>query len=145
MDKMGSYDDGIHSNKGIPSTYSNYQNHHQDDRFLTPRPRNGCSIEIIALQHSILQWLARSFTHHQYPYEGVTLHDQSVDNAVWSFHDWARRIESNFESSFLVKSSSNGDVYYKDTFIPKSKQMGDKPHSVKTYQCDQLRPNYVCI
>lgn len=143
MDKMGSYDDSIHSNRGIPSTYSNDQNHDDDDRFLTSRPRNGCNIEIIALQYSILQWLDKSFTHHQYPYEGVTLHDQVVDNAVWSFHEWAQRIESNFESSFLIKSNSNEDVYYRDTFIPKSEQMNDKPHPVKTYQCDQLRPNYV--
>ena len=81
MDKMGS----AASNKGVPAT-----------------PRDGAPIELVALQYSVLTFLANLNEQGKFAAAGVR---QS------SFKDWAQKIKEHFELMFFI------DPYSKDRLV----------------------------
>ena len=122
MDKMGSYDDGTHSNRGHPATYA----------FIVSfkcRPRDGSAVELVALQFSILSWLQTLHEQGLYHYDGIKVTVEKK-REKWTFKEWCRKIQEAFEPSFFLET--NQDVYYKDTY-----------HSEEIPADSQLRPNYV--
>lgn len=117
MDKMGSYDDGKHSNAGKPATCL-------FPSTLNNRPRDGSAIELVALQYSVLCWVDRLHGKGCYRWEGVYRKDQSQ----WRFHDWASTIREHFESCFYLEEKR----VYKDTY-----------HESMDSEDLQIRPNFV--
>ena len=122
MDKMGSYDDGIHSNRGHPATYGFIVS-------LNCRPRDGSAVELVALQFSTLSWLQTLHEQGHYRYDGIEVIVEKK-REKWTFKEWCRKIQEAFEPSFFLKTPQ--DVYYKDTYHPE-----EIPSD------SELRPNYV--
>lgn len=77
MDKNGS----APGNKGRPAT-----------------PRDGSAIELVGLQRSVVAWLGKMHAASDYPYEGVTKHE----NEMITFKKWAELIDDNFEKYFFI-------------------------------------------
>lgn len=85
MDKMGSSDKaGI---RGKPAT-----------------PRDGSAIELIGLSKSVVSWLAELNTKGLYAYDGVERTQKNGNKIKWTFHEWAEKIQNNFEKYFWVNT-----------------------------------------
>ncbi len=100
MDKLGSSDKA--GNKGIPAT-----------------PRDGSAVELIGLSRCVLDWLKKVNESSHYPYDGVVLDQES--NIKYTWIEWAKRIDENFEKHFWIDENSkesnhiNKRNIYKDT------------------------------
>lgn len=115
MDKMGESEKaGI---KGKPAT-----------------PRDGSAVELIGLCKSTVSWLYRACNARKYPYDGVFLKGQQTKKFSW--YEWEKKIQCNFEKSFYVSEYDQNPLVhkhgiYKDTF------------GATAPWCDyQLRPNF---
>ena len=153
MDKMGSYEDETHSNRGIPARYifltfgllisfkneisfvspflSPFDKH---EKRIIPSPRDGSAVELVALQYSVLQWIHKRVLQHQFPFNGVDIQIDKNTKTFWSFGYWCELIESHFHTAFIRNSSPSDPVYYKDLY-----------QSSNTETDNQLRPNYVFL
>lgn len=78
-------------NKGIPAT-----------------PRDGAPIELVAMQHSILTWLAGLSKRGVIKTSSAKISGKEV-----SFADWAAKIKINFEKCFWVPQTKEEDSKYK--------------------------------
>ena len=126
MDKMGSSD--WTKNRGKPAT-----------------PRDGAPIELVAMQYSILSWLAELHRTGKIPMDGVdftkngqTKHDR--------FEDWAAKMKSNFEKAFWIPTDSHQDHQHdiKSNLVNRRGIYKDVYGSTDQYTDYQLRPN-ICI
>jgi len=82
MDKMGSCD-GV--NKGTPAT-----------------PRDGAPIELVAMQYSILSWLASLSQSGVIKQKGVKVAGKDI-----LFSDWASKMKASFEKNFWVPETQD--------------------------------------
>ena len=114
MDKMGSYDDGMHSNQGIPAT-----------------PRDGADIEIVGLEAYFLQWLVLLCDQGYWKEQGILVNNENTQ-VFWSYHKWYELIKSSFERAFFIPATGSHGPYYCDC-VNKEMRVQDR----------QLRPNYV--
>jgi len=90
MDKMGSSDKA--GNRGVPAT-----------------PRDGSAVELVGLAYAVVKWMdAASKVANYFPHKGVKL----PDGSEWSWGDWAKLIQDNFESKFFIPETGT----YKDLF-----------------------------
>ena len=87
MDKMGS----SWQNKGVPAT-----------------PRDGAPIELVAMQYSILTWLADLHKDGKIPMGSVRVNKKGVDKDV-RFDEWAAKMKEHFERCFWVPESPSED------------------------------------
>ena len=85
MDKMGSYNDGSHSNKGIPAT-----------------PRDGADVEIVGLEAYALQWLAELCTSGEWKQQGILVEH---DNSVRDLKRRQRRLNQRTTAEFAEQSN----------------------------------------
>jgi len=92
MDKMGSSE--YAKNKGIPAT-----------------PRDGAPIELVAMQYSILSWLANLNENGRISESSVRIKRNGRDMDV-SFSDWAGKMKANFERCFWVPAERHEDNKY---------------------------------
>ncbi|XP_059049795.1 glycogen debranching enzyme [Achroia grisella] len=86
MDKMGSSETA--GNRGRPAT-----------------PRDGSAVEVVALAHSVLAWLAAQHRAGRYPHAGVSRRHRDGSLTAWSFAQWAERIRLNFERHYWVPAA----------------------------------------
>ena len=122
MDKMGSSD--ITGNRGVPAT-----------------PRDGAPIELVAMQYSILSWLAKLAKCGEINRSALKVHGKDV-----KFGDWAQKMATNFERCFWVPATKNEDKDYDvDTKLVNRRGIyKDVYGSSDRYTDYQLRCN-ICI
>jgi glycogen debranching enzyme len=89
MDKMGS--STITGNKGVPAT-----------------PRDGAPIELVAMQYSIVSWLASLHSAGKISQNGVQI-ERNGSQRIVEFSDWATRMKNSFERCFWVPSDKADD------------------------------------
>jgi len=92
MDKMGSSADA--GNKGKPAT-----------------PRDGAPIELVAMQFSILSWLATMHSEGKIKQSSVSINQHGRPREV-RFADWAKQMADNFERCFWVPQNKNDDRHH---------------------------------
>jgi len=85
MNKMGSSEKA--RNKGVAAT-----------------PRDGANVEIIGLLKSTLKFLAKLYETNIFSYEGVL-----VDNVIFTYKQWAKLIDDNFEKYFWIPEEVKGE------------------------------------
>ncbi|KAI4460468.1 glycogen debranching enzyme [Holotrichia oblita] len=85
MDKMGSSNKA--GNRGKPAT-----------------PRDGSAVEIVALSKCVVSWLHELNANGQYAYDGVERVGKNNVKTKWTFAQWAKRIQENFERYFWVNT-----------------------------------------
>lgn len=122
MDKMGSSTKAW--NKGIPAT-----------------PRDGSAVELVGLNRSILDWLIKMNEIGHYPYDGVILDDLhriSQNLKIYTWKEWAARIDKNFEKYFWIDYSST-----ESNLINKRDIYKDTLGSSLAWTDYQLRPNFL--
>ncbi|CAF3932255.1 unnamed protein product [Rotaria sordida] len=118
MDKMGSSDKAM--NKGHPAT-----------------PRDGSSIELVALSRATLSWIIRMNKQGYFPYHYIEIYSESNDKRKIYLTDWLNRIDENFENEFWIDESNSSEhvnrkQIYKDTI-----------NSTLIWTDFQLRPNFI--
>ena len=120
MDKMGSSHQG--RNAGIPAT-----------------PRDGAAIEIIGLLGSTIKWLDTLNSEDVYPFNGVTL----PDNSTLSFRQWHILLQQSFESHFWIPIEPDHDSEHilMSKYIHKRGIYKDTVGSTTGWTDYQLRPN----
>ncbi|CRK94139.1 CLUMA_CG007658, isoform A [Clunio marinus] len=115
MDKMGSSEKA--KTKGIPSS-----------------PRDGAAVELVGLQASVLRFLEKSS---DYPYKSVERKNPNSDvKIVWTFKEWAERIEKNFEKFFYVSENDTNPLVHKRTIYK------DTHGASRNFADFQLRCNF---
>lgn len=122
MDKMGSYDDGVHSNRGIPARQVMSVE-------MNNSPREGAPIEITTLVAKTVHWLDHLYKNGHYSFKGVHV-ENGMKKEYWSYQQWYRRIKTSFDMCYYKE---NG-IFYKDCY-----------NETEIPTDSQLRPNYVSI
>lgn len=89
MDKMGSSD--FAGNRGKPAT-----------------PRDGAPIELVAMQYSILSWLATMHSKGTITQSSVTIQRNGKKQEV-KFSEWAQKMQDNFEKHFWIPQNKSED------------------------------------
>merc|ERR1719272_885900 len=89
MDKMGS--SAAAGCKGVPAT-----------------PRDGAPIELVAMQYSILSWLADLHQAGKIKQQAVQIQRRGQE-MVGSFANWAAKMKDNFERCFWVPANKSLD------------------------------------
>jgi len=122
MDKMGSSESA--GNKGKPAT-----------------PRDGAPIELVAMQYSVLNWLAELNQKGSFKQSGVKYGEKEI-----KFKDWAAKIKNNFETCFWIPEDELEDVNYEVETASVNRRgiYKDVYGSEEIYHDYQLRPN-VCV
>ena len=124
MDKMGSSEKA--GNKGEPAT-----------------PRDGCAVEIIGLSRSVIGFLWEAYADGKYSYGGVERNNEDGTKTRWTFEEWARRIDSNFELHFWVNPIPDPLRESKSDLINRRGIYKDSYLASKPWADFQLRPNFV--
>ena len=126
MDKMGS--SAAAGCKGVPAT-----------------PRDGAPIELVAMQYSILSWLADLHQAGKIKQHTIKIQRRGQEMVV-SFANWAAKMKDNFERCFWVPANKNLDQDH--DIVPKMvNRRGiykDVYGSSDVFPDYQLRPN-ICI
>jgi glycogen debranching enzyme len=124
MDKMGSSEKA--GNKGEPAT-----------------PRDGCAVEIVGLSRSVIGFLWEAYADGKYPYGGVERNNEDGTKTRWTFEEWARRIDSNFEQHFWINPIPDPLREAKSELINRRGIYKDSYLASKAWADYQLRPNFV--
>lgn len=67
-------------------------------------PRDGSAVEIVGLSKSVISWLHELHANGQYAYDGVERVGKNNVKTKWTFAQWAKRIQDNFEKYFWVNT-----------------------------------------
>ena len=124
MDKMGS--SAKAGNKGEPAT-----------------PRDGSAVEIVGLARSVVGYLWESFTSGTYPYAGVERFNKDGTKTRWTYDEWARQIDRNFERHFWVHVEPDPTNEPHPELINRRGIYKDSYGASKPWADYQLRPNFV--
>ncbi|KAI9872989.1 MAG: hypothetical protein M1830_000959 [Pleopsidium flavum] len=121
MDKMGESEQA--GSKGVPGT-----------------PRDGAAIEITGLAYSTLVWVADLEIQGSYRYKGV----KTSEEREVTFHEWASKIEKNFERCYYVPPDPKEDAQYdlNTAIVNRRGIYKDLYKSGKEYEDYQLRANF---
>ena len=124
MDKMGS--SAKAGNKGEPAT-----------------PRDGSAVEIVGLSRSVVGYLWESFTAGTYPYAGVERINEDGTKTRWTYDEWARQIDRNFERHFWINAEPEPTAEPHPELINRRAIYKDSYMASKPWADYQLRPNFV--
>jgi len=124
MDKMGSSKKA--GNKGQPAT-----------------PRDGCAVEIVGLSRSVIGFLWEAYADGKYPYGGVERSNEDGTKTRWTFEEWARRIDNNFEQHFWINPIPDPLREPRSELINRRGIYKDSYLASKPWADFQLRPNFV--
>jgi len=124
MDKMGSSKKA--GNKGEPAT-----------------PRDGCAVEIVGLSRSVIGFLWEAYADGKFPYGGVERSNEDGTKTRWTFEEWARRIDNNFESHFWINPIPDPLREPRSEMINRRGIYKDSYLASKPWADFQLRPNFV--
>ncbi|KAK9694016.1 bifunctional 4-alpha-glucanotransferase/amylo-alpha-1,6-glucosidase [Basidiobolus ranarum] len=104
-------------------------------------PRDGATIEIIALLKSTLRWILNLSASGKYPHKGVQIQDSGK---VITFRHWNDLIQKSFEEHFYVPLEETEDAQYKiDSNLVKRRGIyKDTYGSSKKYTDYDFRPNF---
>jgi glycogen debranching enzyme len=104
-------------------------------------PRYGSDVELVALNRNALDWIIKMNNDGHYQYNGVKLnqaHRESQKLDVYTWVEWAARIDSNFEKFFWIDSNSKESPH-----INKREIYKDTLNSSIPWADYQLRPNFL--
>jgi glycogen debranching enzyme len=124
MDKMGS--SAKAGNKGEPAT-----------------PRDGSAVEIVGLSRSVVGYLWELFTAGTYPYAGVERVNKDGTKTRWTYDEWARQIDRNFERHFWINVDPEPTAEPHPELINRRGIYKDSYMASKPWADYQLRPNFV--
>lgn len=116
-DKMGSSSKA--GNAGYPSS-----------------PRDGSAVELVGLSRCVLDWLIKANNQSKYPYDGAVLKQKGGIKFTWV--EWARKIDENFEKFYWIGENSNDSKY-----INQRNMYKDTLNSSLPWHDYQLRPNFL--
>lgn len=124
MDKMGSSEKA--GNKGEPAT-----------------PRDGSAVEIVGLCRAVVGFLWHAYAAGTYPHGGVERVNEDGTKTRWTYEEWARRIDANFERHFWISPNPDHSNEPHPELINKRAIYKDSLGASKPWADYQLRPNYV--
>ncbi|XP_046649156.1 glycogen debranching enzyme-like [Daphnia pulicaria] len=124
MDKMGS--SAKAGNKGEPAT-----------------PRDGSAVEIVGLSRSVVGYLWELFTAGTYPYAGVERINKDGTKTRWTYDEWTRQIDRNFERHFWINVDPEPTAEPHPELINRRGIYKDSYMASKPWADYQLRPNFV--
>nr|XP_018912835.1 PREDICTED: glycogen debranching enzyme [Bemisia tabaci] len=122
MDKMGSSEKA--GTKGRPAT-----------------PRDGSAVELIGLSKAAVRWLATMNEKNLYPHSGVSRTNKDGSTTTWSYKEWNKRIQDNFEKYFWVSTSPDPNEKRPD-LVNRKGIYKDTYGASQPWTDYQLRPNF---
>ena len=73
--------------------------------------QDGSAVELVGLSFACLKWLAVEKENGNYSHQNVIrkFKDETEEEIVWSYSDWAEKIKENFDDRFYISSKNNPD------------------------------------
>ena len=109
--------------------------------YFSATPRDGSAIELVGLSRHFLDWIIKMNEAGYYEYDGVLLnknHSDAQKLEIFTWKEWALRIDENFEKYFWIDSTSNDSPH-----INKREIYKDTLNSSIPWADYQLRPNFL--